>query len=612
MKLYIILGIIISLSLITKTYTLSVNHKRTTPNQPVVSKEANLKLDEINNVLNLGWNAFGQNEDYIKDPIRLLTTGKIFDMKIDIKTKSYDRLFFSAAPYESSVRTTYNYVNEPMLKFLYSHSVLGTYTISNNSTAQYLDANSFVKKDVKSAVTESNNYMTLELSHNHLTQFPTLKKEFYEEAYNTFYKLTNGESFFNVKEKNFNHEAFTAIVKFLNNYGTHYVNKAFYGYRSGFRNSFDANSDPKQNELNVKDFTIGKCKVADKKLIKDSCDINDPYLIKIEVSPISDLFNPVFQSSPDVNQYQGKVLDEKTVRKMFENIRNSVELIQEAIRIDNLALTSFELSTLESKNPSSPCFNQETRKKVYDGYLKNFQNFLKKHQLNRQLKIVNMETPVPVLYNYSKVQDSLASAVKGSQGLFACQKKNYLLPVTAEMTKLKQVFITDLRFVGDNDVKTFTEVGYKCRKAWNFKDPKGSSDIDFHLCRTETNNPFDDSIITDIKYFEFQKNSFKCSDRTLNVYNDNFAYSCDCNLDYSLLSDNKSQGDTFMCISRIRENLEESVKPPQVKFRRVKHILPKELTEMKSREKSLENMAKGIKTEAKATPTSEDDENNMS
>ena len=54
----------------------------------------NLKLDEINNVLNLGWNAFGQNEDYIKDPIRLLTTGKIFDMKIDIKTKSYDRLFF--------------------------------------------------------------------------------------------------------------------------------------------------------------------------------------------------------------------------------------------------------------------------------------------------------------------------------------------------------------------------------------------------------------------------------------------------------------------------------------------------------------------------------------
>ena len=57
-------------------------------------------------------------------------------------------------------------------------------------------------------------------------------------------------------------------------------------------------------------------------------------------------------------------------------------------------------------------------------------------------------------------------------------------------------------------------------------------------------------IVTDVKFFEFHKNIAKCNDGYLETYLDGKKYECDCGFNYNLISDEKKQGDTFLCMSK--------------------------------------------------------------
>lgn len=553
-------------------------------------QDSNKKEISVEDIMNVGWNVFEQNEDYLKEPIKLLTKNNIFENKVNFKIKSYDRLDYNTAPYESFIKKNLTYVNPREYKLLNSHSVLGTYVISNNSPTKTYDGSVLISKKAKSISIEDNNYILLELSQNHLNQFPSLNKEFFEEAYRIFYEKPQKESFtekFNFRNLQENQAILLPMIDFFKKYGTHYVNKGYFGFKSGFRNSIDNNNSGDLNkEKNMKDYILGHCKVTDKKIIKSTCDINNPYLIKFEVEPISDLFSPMFQTNSEVNKYQGKILDDKIVRKLHDTMETALEMLEDAIKIDKMAVISFEFNKLNKDSPKAPCYNEDNRKKYVVDVMRNFTNFKRKlHYMNLAVN-ANKETPVVTVKNYGFIQNNLALATSKDQGLFACQKKNYLLPINGKFGQFSTNYILDIKIVAENDKTTFVDAGYTCDKKWEYKDPKGESEIGFYACKKTTQNPFNPNIITDVKVFEFDPSTYRCSDKYLKTYIDNYQYDCNCDIDLSLLSDKPNQGDTFICIARAKQhlsNITEEINQPDVKFRRVKWILPKEEEEVKTK-----------------------------
>lgn len=557
--------------------------------------------------LSLGWSVFSQNEDYTKDPVKLLTKNRIFNYKIDFATKNFNSLIVSTSPYFFTINKNYTWINHKELKDLNSHTVLGGYIITNNSTTHYNEANLFIENEKRQAHLKTDTYQILELSHDHNNNFPALNKNFYEEVYKTFYDNPVKQSFskhFNYKSLEENSAIFIPMLQFFKKYGTHYVNRAYYGFRTGSRNYRESEKSAGDAQ-NMKDFTIGNCKVVNRTLVEGSCDINNPLLVKFEVQPISDLFSTLSQSSKDINNILGKPVDEPTLKKIHQTMQTAIEMIQQVTKIDNLAVSNFEAASLDLKNPGSPCFKEDLRIEIIENNFKNYTSFNDKRNLVRQIKYVNRDRPVSIIKNYGRTQKYMASATDKEKGLFSCAKKSFIFPLTSEsdLLKMNNQFYTDIKFIGDNDRETYQQAGYTCKKTWYFTDPKHKNEkIDYHFCTTTTKNPFNPNIITDVKFFEFEPNTYKCSDRVLRTYIEHFYYDCDCDLDISLISDRPKQGDTFFCKARNHQGLariSEEINQPKVKFRRVKWRLPKEIEEEKSKMRELDNLGKGSTEQVK-------------
>jgi hypothetical protein len=111
-------------------------------------------------------------------------------------------------------------------------------------------------------------------------------------------------------------------------------------------------------------------------------------------------------------------------------------------------------------------------------------------------------------------------------------------------------YLTEVKVVVDHDSKPFESAGFNCTETWNFVDKKTKVENRWHFCSKFTENFMDPNIITDVKFFEYHPSMGKCTDNHLQAYIDGKTYECDCDLNFNTISDEKKQGDTFLCRSR--------------------------------------------------------------
>ena len=546
------------------------------------------RIIKTEEAINYGWNSFIQNEDFLKDPIKTLSIQeKIFDYKVDLAGKSYDNLVYSTSPYSARLFKTNNSINEIEMKQNESITILGHYTIPNGSYSFKKDVLPFTKNSKLKSTILNHSYTVLELQQKTRGQFPMLTPNFIRDVYNTFYKrpaeLTRNENFQNLDVQQ-NPVILSEMVKFFMKYGTHYFKRLRYGFTCGYRQTKEGNAE----SSNPSDFTIGNCKVKDKNLVTKTCDINDPKLIKMDVLPLSNLFSKFTYSNSFV--VDGKNLTEKEVDKIQTIMENIIEKISEIVKVTNFVVNDIQSYALTKANPTNPCFNSAAVSPLLKGVFNWFRNFSNKKQFMIDLKASTQSYPVCNIKNYSNFREdynspnkNFAISTNGELGLFVCNRKNFLLPLENEIDLTKYRFYEEIKFVAESDTQNFTDAGYKCKETWKFNDIIEKRVIPYHLCTKTTNNIFSKNIIKDIKFFSFTS-GYKCFDKKLNTFMENFYYKCDCDMDFSLISDTKKQADTFLCISRLEDEVLDNIpdeKLPEVMYRRVKWIQPDEVTFLK-------------------------------
>jgi hypothetical protein len=578
----------------TESMTLgSVSHKTLSSSNFSTINSSKKAVDEV---MNLGYTYFGNSKDIFKAPIDVMNKAKIFDYEnINISQHTFGDLVYSKSLYRFHSKKNFVYMDKKALKTINSQAVLGNFPISNESYVHNVYAKYFKEKPNLNAQIHSDTYEILELSHNHSLKFPNLDKDFAKEAMKVFYEFPikeNMSEHISYRLLSENQQVYKKIVGFFQKYGTHYVNKAYYGFTAGKRSENNTGKDNDAEKLaesnNTKEYQLGIC-LKDKhgNLDTKSCILKDPKLVKIEVKPICDLFAKVMSGGTiDIVDSNAKSLNlsKKVVSKINHLMEMSLEMLQQATEISQLAV----ISVMVAQNQPEEC---KKNNGLIKEYMTNYDNYDRKKDLMRALRIRDKEIPVVRIKNWGIVTTMDANGKKdyrilsdtkpNQKSLYMCVIKSFLLAANKDILD-RQNFYTDVKLIGKNDRKMYEEAGYKCdthdKHMWKYRDPhfKTQEKIEtFGYCYSRTKNTFDSNIILDIKFFEFSEHLYKCSDKKLEVFMDNYYYTCDCDTDYNLLSEDPKdlKLSRFMCVSRVRQNLmemPEAINKPKVTYRRVR------------------------------------------
>jgi hypothetical protein len=300
----------------------------------------------------------------------------------------------------------------------------------------------------------------------------------------------------------------------------------------------------------INQFYIGKCTVDNFFMKPETCDPNDPKLVKFEVAPISYLFNRLLQNKKDFKA-KGEDLDREKMGKIYRNMEFLRQEIQDALQPNNFVITHFDSFRYQTADvEKEPCLMMpiESMKNIHHKYMENRINKL----LIENLLIEDAPLPVVTIQRFGQVKKDYPIINNQEEAMYWCLRKNPIITVdqikSGNWTQNK--YLVDVKFIKDHDSKSFQDAGFNCTERWEFTDDKTKDTLRYHVCSKFTDNFINPNIITDIKFFEFHPKQYKCNDKFLNTFIDGKQYRCDCEMNYKTISDRKNQGDTFMCISR--------------------------------------------------------------
>jgi hypothetical protein len=303
----------------------------------------------------------------------------------------------------------------------------------------------------------------------------------------------------------------------------------------------------------INQFQIGKCTIERFFLKVESCDMNNPRIIEVQTIPISNLFNPMMQVKRDFSA-EGKPIEKFTMEKINDNMEFLFSEIQTALDPNLYVITkieSFNLPQGEAQK-SNECLKVKplTLLKIFKQYKQTFFKFFYRQNLfikDKHLPVLSFKNYVHLKknYNYKIISNS-------DKGLYWCQTRAHnVTPDELKSGKWEEKkYLTEVKVIIDHDSKPFTEAGYECTETWSFVDKKSKNEARWHFCTKWTTNFMNPMIITDVKFFDFNANMHKCTNKILTTYIDGKSYECDCDLNFNTISDDIKQGDTFLCKSR--------------------------------------------------------------
>lgn len=328
-----------------------------------------------------------------------------------------------------------------------------------------------------------------------------------------------------------------------------------------------AGKNPKPD---LNQFYIGECAVDNFFLKPETCNKDDPRLVQFEVTPISYLFKPFLQLKKEF--VAGKVtLDNEKLAKMYFNMEFLRAQIQSAMDPNLFVITDFTVFKKVKKDAKSVgCLtvNPAGLKKANKDYKQ-----INGNKYYEQWEFLHDQNlPILTFKNYNQMRNEYQVVTKGEEALYFCafNRHNLFPHELANGSWKNQKYLENIIFLKDNDVKAYEDVGYECKESWEFENKKREL-IRYFMCMKYSNNFINNNLITDIKFFEFDRKMHKCNDRYLHTYINGRRYECDCDLNFREISDTKGQGDTYLCYSRKVNSVYKYVIPNKVERADIKN-----------------------------------------
>jgi hypothetical protein len=580
----------------------------------------NLKDEQASVFVNRGFSFLNFDKDVSKDVEKLAMKKKIFNFDIDVSKNYFGDFYVSLEHLRHSLNRNVTLFNTEEMRKNSELSLKGDYIITVDSNV-YNHANSHILRKVVTSQVFADTIGKISLSLNHNKNFPNFDNQIVEEAYKTFYKGPHTKSEHpTVKDIVHDKNTVNSVIKFFDEYGTHYFSEILLGYRFGFHQEFKnkttilkdksgkvpipdltkfsflekvpgagdpsalnennqiANSQEPQRQPQTTDniqtnsptvpsspvpekaganiqpdlyeFYIGECKIERNFIKPESCNPINPRPVRYTLHPIHHLFNPLLQNKKDFSS-EGEAIDQEKMKSIHSNMNYFYNRIQGALDPNLFVVTkieSFKLAKSEAKN--HPCLNikHTTLNKIYKSYGQTRK--IKFYQ--QDLFINNKHIPVTTFKNYNQLKKNYHIVSNGGDGLFWCLTREHnITPQELKSGKWEnKKFLMDIKTIIDHDSIPFTEAGYQCTETWNFVDKQSKNENRWHFCTKWTDNFMESRIVTDVKFFEFHKNVAKCNDGHLETYLDGKKYECDCGFNYNKISDEKKQGDTYLCMSK--------------------------------------------------------------
>lgn len=576
------------------------------------------KKTNMQELLNRGMSYLKEKADHFKNVDKLITPGKIFNNQIDWHKGYFGNYIVSEQGSRIALNRNISTFSTEEMKKHEQVSVKGRYKSVVGSDVYEHAVSHVIRKPVRSHLF-SDTIGVLELTLNVNKNFPSLNRDFLKAAYNTFYELPNkitpNHTMDDIRN---NKEAIDAAVKFFEFYGTHFISYSLWGYRFGFyqeyknSTSYQRNSKGGYHDINMTEykfkqvsnstekdisnsteentsnstvennstnktiqkpiqaglnpkpdlnqFYVGECTVDNFFIMQDTCNKKDPKLVEFEITPISYLFKPFLQLKKDHNT--GKVtLDKEKLEKISSNMEFIRTQIQEALNPNQFVITEFSFFTSDMKDSEKiKCLtvNDEGLKKVHKEFKQTRGN-----KFYQEMEFLhNQNLPVLSFKNFNIMKEGYQIITKKQEGFYMCAYKRHILfpeeLLSGSWKTLK--YLEEVKMFKDNDVKSFEDTGYECKEAWEFENKKREL-VKYYMCTKWSDNFINERLITDIKFFDFNERMRKCNDGFLYTYLDGKKYDCDCQFNFKELSDNKGQGDTFLCVSRKAETIYNPIIP---------------------------------------------------
>ena len=309
-------------------------------------------------------------------------------------------------------------------------------------------------------------------------------------------------------------------------------------------------------------FYIGECTIEKSFIKSETCNKTNPRPVRYSIHPVHYLFNPLLQNKKDFSA-DGENLDDEKMKKIHSNMAYLYDRIQGAMDPNLFVVTkieSFKLAKADA-HKSQPCLSikHKTLEKIYKSYTQT-----KKGKFYQEdIFINNKHIPVTSFKNYNKLKKAYHIITNGGDGLYWCLTREHNV-TTDELKSGKwesKKFLMDIKVIIDHDNKPFTEAGYQCAETWAFTDKKTKNENRWHFCTKWTENFMDSRIVTDVKFFEFHRAVGKCTNGYLQTYLDGKRYECDCSFNYRKISDEKKQGNTYLCMSRKEDVFKKPLSP---------------------------------------------------
>lgn len=631
LKTYIVLGLVI-LFISQISFTESVRSRARVQLKASINAKSNLTTNStqainIENYLNYGTSMLNQGHDPLKDTSSLLGMKKIFDNDMDMKKKFYGSAILSLEPFRSAINRNISHFNPEEMKKNTQIGLEGRYKVPVGSYP-YKQAVDHLFRKVHKTHIFSDTVGRLKLTMNHLKNYPNLDKQFLKEAHDVFYGSPNKKTpNHTIADLINDRETIQKAIKFFYEFGTDSIVQAVFGFRFGFYQEYKSNNTISRdgkggfirptihnmtaasakfkqvetksteggekndqsgsigiNETNANNLTggnnttpdmnqfyIGKCTIDNFYLKPETCDINDLQLIKVELQPISYLFNNLLQFKKDFSVGE-EIIDAEKINTIYNNMEFLRKEIQFALDPNLFVVTKFETHKLEIKKASKDVDCLKTHLPVMKKIYHDFQEVSKNHFFEEEEYAAEQNLPVVTIKHYGTLKDDKHFIKNGDAGMFWCLTKSHNIHVDELLNGnwTTNKYLTDMKFIQDFDVKSFEETGYECKETWEFVDSKKKQTARYYLCLKWTDNFMSPRIITDVKIFEFHPKMYKCNDKFLTTYIDGKNYECDCEFNFKNVSDTKKQDDTFMCWSRKTNLFYQPIIPNEPKTREEK------------------------------------------
>jgi len=313
----------------------------------------------------------------------------------------------------------------------------------------------------------------------------------------------------------------------------------------------------------INQFSIGQCSIDKLFMKSESCNPKNPRPVRFEVEPIFNLFNPILQVKKDFG-YKGKIIDSYTMKKIFRNMAYLLTEIQYALDPRILVVNKVEAWKLSKKSYDTDKECLQIKPETIGKIFKDYKQTSKRRRFQEEMMIKDRNIPVASIKNYASFKKEWNVVSSKDDGLYWCYTRTHNMTPEDLNSGLWQnkKFLKDIKVIIDHDAKSYEEAGYRCQEMWSFVDKQGKENR-WHFCQLFSTNFLDMMLITDIKFFDFNAKMRKCTSGKLNSFIDGRNYECDCDVNLKELTDDETQGDTYLCVSRKSDPKSKPLKPNQ-------------------------------------------------